>query len=646
LLRWDVAAGKPTHRLAVTRDWVHALRFSPDGKTIAAAAHSEVVVVDNATWAERLRMKKQVYDLAFCPKTQRLAVATDTEVELCDPTTGKVEKTLARQPDFRRRRCVALAGDGATLATSDSHGRIRLWDVATGAEKLAQPDLVDAVTGLAFSADGATLASCFHDGRSQLFDARTGRPGRLLADRVPHADLKHHHPSSLVFSRAGQVLAMANLGLEVRAWDAGTGKEVRHWQAGDGSAHVDLAPDGKLLAGSLSESMKLWSVADDKPVRELTYAGPRGDKKSIAIGFGGPAFSPDGTLVAAVAVPWDRPASSLRFVEGPEPPPTSIQMWETVTGKPVAGDGLRDPRLYGTRQLVFFPDGKTLATSGDPILLWDVGARHVCRSFVHPPESHSGAMALSADGRWLAAACVLHGAGGAPRAWQHVVCVWETASGQVVWRRASHRGRIAAVAFAPDGRSLASGSADATIVLWDLAPPADPGKPLAGVLSAKELAGLWDALAGPDAAAAYAAIHQLAARPDQAVALLGDRLRPDPPVPVAEWMNELQAKEFARREKARQALLNLGREALPHLLGLDEKQLSLEGQRRRQQLLRELPERPFTSQQLRQLRAVAVLERVGGPAARRVLDAIAQGRPGATQTEHAQAARARLADRR
>jgi len=320
----------------------------------------------------------------------------------------------------------------------------------------------------------------------------------------------------------------------------------------------------------------------------------------------------------------------------PPPPPASIQMWDTASGKPAAGEGLRDGRLSSAGQVLFFPDGKTLATSGQPILLWDAAGRHVRRSFVHPPNSRSGVMALSGDGRWLAAACVLRGAAGTPQARQHVVCVWETASGKVVWQRGHHRGAIAALAFAPDGRAIASGSMDATVVLWDLAPPAGTAP--------KELAALWDALAAPDAAAAYAAIQELASRPDQAVALLGDKLRPDPPVPVAQWLNDLQAREFARRDKARQALLGLGREALPHLLGLDEKQLNLEGQRRRQQLLRDLPERPYTLQQLRQIRAVAVLERIAVPAARRTLAAIAQGRPGSPQTEHAQAARARLVE--
>src|SRR5262249_55751662 len=161
--------------------------------------------------------------------------------------------------------------------------------------------------------------------------------------------------------------------------------------------------------------------------------------------------------------PYEHITGSIRIVEAeqPPPPPASIQIWDTASGKPVAGEGLRDSRLYYATQVLFFPDGKTLATSGNPILLWDRAAGHVCRSFVHPAESQTGVkrsatwpcspMALSGDGRWLAAACVLRGQAGTPQTWQHVVCVWETASGKIAWRRAHHRGRIAAVAVAPGG---------------------------------------------------------------------------------------------------------------------------------------------------------------------------------------------------
>src|SRR5262249_27975078 len=150
----------------------------------------------------------------------------------------------------------------------------------------------------------------------------------------------YKHPSSLVFAREGPVLAMADLRGTVRVWDPAAGKEARRWQAPDGSTQVDLTPDGKFLAaGSTSgvESLKLWGVGDGKPVRELTPAGPRGEKGRFPLSCGGPAFSRDGKLVAAVARPYERIGGSIRMVDGnrPPPPPASIQIWEPASGKPV-----------------------------------------------------------------------------------------------------------------------------------------------------------------------------------------------------------------------------------------------------------------------------------------------------------------------
>jgi hypothetical protein len=47
------------------------------------------------------------------------------------------------------------------------------------------------------------------------------------------------------------------------------------------------------------------------------------------------------------------------------------------------------------------------------------------------------------------------------------VRVWDTATGQETRRLTGHRGEVTALAFAPDGRSLATGSTDATALVWD-----------------------------------------------------------------------------------------------------------------------------------------------------------------------------------
>jgi WD40 repeat protein len=45
---------------------------------------------------------------------------------------------------------------------------------------------------------------------------------------------------------------------------------------------------------------------------------------------------------------------------------------------------------------------------------------------------------------------------------------------------AGHKGRVTSVAFSPDGQTLASGSWDQTVILWDVVGRKPLGAPIAG----------------------------------------------------------------------------------------------------------------------------------------------------------------------
>jgi WD40 repeat protein len=113
--------------------------------------------------------------------------------------------------------------------------------------------------------------------------------------------------------------------------------------------------------------------------------------------------------------------------------------------------------------LAFTPDGSTLVTSdNESIRLWDVASR---RETATLKNGKSGAkpVAVSADGKLVAAGN-----------WDATVRLWDRATGAEVATLTGHAGPVLTVAFSPDGSLLASGSRGAQwggaaeVKLWNL----------------------------------------------------------------------------------------------------------------------------------------------------------------------------------
>jgi hypothetical protein len=214
----------------------------------------------------------------------------------------------------------------------------------------------------------------------------------------------------------------------------------------------------------------------------------------------------------------------------------------------------------------------------------------------------------------------------------------ELATGQDRRRFVGHTGRVLAMTFAHDGRTLISGGEDTTALVWDVAgrlAKVEPPTPQD-----------FEALAGADAARADVAVRRLAAAPVRTIPRLAKSL-----VPVAaidekrlqQLIADLDADEFATREAASANLEKLG-EAVGAACrkALDGKP-SAEQRRRLERILEGYsPWAQETPEYLRTLRSLEVLERAGTEEARRTLEALAKGAAGAWQTEQARAALQRL----
>jgi hypothetical protein len=183
------------------------------------------------------------------------------------------------------------------------------------------------------------------------------------------------------------------------------------------------------------------------------------------------------------------------------------------------------------------------------------------------------------------------------------------------------------------------------VVFWDIAPE-DALAPYGGKPDRADLEKLWAELAEAKPSRAHAALWALSAAGKAAVALLDERLKPAPPATeIPELIAALDKTPFAKREAADRALRTLGRSAEAALRQAQKGPLSEEARRRIDALLERLDELPPSFDELRQLRAVHVLELIGTPEARRLLGTLAEGTPAAPLTQDARAALGRLKQR-
>jgi hypothetical protein len=298
----------------------------------------------------------------------------------------------------------------------------------------------------------------------------------------------------------------------------------------------------------------------------------------------------------------------------------SVRLWEMATGNERGRLGEAAPRKAAEK-----PAPGVGVVAGVGVL-----ARAIFPVAFRPG---AGSLAFSPDGRFLAQVNA------------RAVTLWDVAARKELRQLKGHVGDIAALAYAPDGKTLATGSADGTGLVWDVARLTEPATRPAADVKEEALKAAWDALAGEDAARAYDGMMMLAAAPGQGMRFLHERLKPAAAPnakELADWIARLDSDEFEVRQKAAEALRKVGPTAGPVLREARAARPSAEVKRRIDTLLAEIDRAKLSGEDLRALRAVEVLEMVRSPEAREVLKALAGGAPGAKLTEAAREARQRI----
>jgi WD40 repeat protein len=220
---WDAATG--TETLAFWHTGLTFVCYSPDGRYLAIDGYRRVSVRDAATGTQTLVLETgPVRSVCFSPDSKFLAsLADDGTVRVWEVATRAERLALKGHSGFNKSVC--FSPDGKLLASGGDR-TVRVWDVATGAEKLTlrghAPFVASSttfrgvgyVTSVCFSPDGRRLASAYDDGTVRVWESATGAEALALKG--------HSGPiSSVCFSPDGRRLAAACEDGTVRVWDAG-----------------------------------------------------------------------------------------------------------------------------------------------------------------------------------------------------------------------------------------------------------------------------------------------------------------------------------------------------------------------------------------------------------------------------------------
>src|SRR6185369_5796456 len=210
---------------------------------------------------------------------------------------------------------------------------------------------------------------------------------------------------------------------------------------------------GANAVGMLADGKTVFSAGSDKFVRLWDFESRRQTgmlPHSAAIT--GAAASADGRWLAT---------ATSKDAEG-----QPVLLWDLATQKIVAT--LTTNFWVRDCSITFSPDSKWLAfvTVFGGLRIWDVNSRTEVTNLLSINDGSAGPLgvAFSTDSRTLAYNENVYGA----------ILLWDIASRSVIGALNGHESFVSALAFSPDGQTLASGSHDRTARLWKLAQGARP----------------------------------------------------------------------------------------------------------------------------------------------------------------------------
>ncbi len=455
---------------------VNSVVFNPDGDIIASGSGNGTIRLWDANTGEFIKFlvghTKSVNSIAFSPNGKTLMSAGTDGACLWDVNTSEYIEDVPI-PAVR----AIFSPDGNTCVIVNESG-ISVWNAHTlqhlkslteneGLEDKYSGKDIGSIGSVAFSPDGNTIISCGGN-NIHLWDSHTNQ---LLNTLIGHLG----SVNSVVFSPDGKTIASASNDRTIRLWNVNTREHIKTLMGHtDSVSCVVFRSNGDIIAsGGNDRTIRLWNANTGELLKTLT--GHIENVNTVV-------FSPDGTTIISGSgrLVYHGRGEDQGTCEGQE-----IRLWNVNTA-----EHLRTLTAHTSvvNSVVFSPDGNTIASGsghwagyestysdGEEIRLWNAntgqliktltGHKDVVSSVVFSPDGN-----LIVSGDWYSWDGYLSSG-----TWSGEIRVWNAHTGEHLKTLKGHTGGVSSLAFSSDGKTLASGRTDGTVLLWDFS--SQPEKP-------------------------------------------------------------------------------------------------------------------------------------------------------------------------